>query len=189
MINIRYMFAAAALAGITMSTPAVADSRHGRGWDNDSRSNDRRGWRSNNGHDRQQGRWDYDNRDDRRDERRAYANGYRDGARQPYYRQSGRQPGYGNGWDRGPVYHGNVGYGSGYRQPAYRGGNYWVGHNGRIHCRRNDGSTGVIVGAVAGGTLGNILAQNGDKRLGSIIGGTLGAILGKELDKGNGVCR
>lgn len=175
MINIRYTLAAAGLAALCVSAPAAAGDRDDRSWN--SRHDNGRHY----GH--QRGRFDYDNRDDRRDERRAYANGYRDGARQPQYR-------YGSN-NRAPVYYGDprYGYGSGYGQPVYRDANYWVGNNGRINCRRSDGSTGVIVGAVAGGTLGNILAQSGDKRVGSIIGGTLGAILGKELDKGNGRCR
>jgi uncharacterized protein YcfJ len=58
-----------------------------------------------------------------------------------------------------------------------------------VQCRRQDGTTGLVVGALAGGTLGNVIAREGDKRLGSVIGGTLGAVLGNELARGNVRCR
>ena len=58
------------------------------------------------------------------------------------------------------------------------------GSDNRYYCRRSDGTTGLIVGALAGGTLGNVIAPNGSKTVGSLIGGSLGAILGKELDDG-----
>ncbi len=58
------------------------------------------------------------------------------------------------------------------------------GNDGRYYCRRSDGTTGLIVGALAGGTLGNVIAPGGSKTVGSLIGGSLGAILGKELDDG-----
>ena len=50
------------------------------------------------------------------------------------------------------------------------------------YCPRN--SPGFLVGALAGGTLGNVIAPNGSKTVGSLIGGSLGAIPGKELDDG-----
>lgn len=58
------------------------------------------------------------------------------------------------------------------------------GSDNRYYCRRSDGTTGLIVGALAGGTLGNVIAPNGSKTVGSLLGGSLGAILGKELDDG-----
>lgn len=58
------------------------------------------------------------------------------------------------------------------------------GNDGRYYCRRSDGTTGLIVGALAGGTLGNVIAPGESKLIGSLIGGSLGAILGKELDNG-----
>ncbi len=64
----------------------------------------------------------------------------------------------------------------------YRGG------DGRYYCRRKDGTTGLIVGGIAGGVLGNVIAPRGSKTLGSIAGGALGAIIGKSLDDGI-VCR
>lgn len=163
----------AALAAAGAAAPALADDD----W------RDRREWR-----------------DDRRDESRAYARGYRDGMRADDRRERYRgnrhggpvawQP-YANGsrWDD------NSGYRYDNRYPVYRSASasrsqpYWWGPNGQVHCRKPDGTAGLVVGALAGGTLGNVLAREGDKRLGSVIGGTLGAVLGNEIAKGNARCR
>lgn len=60
------------------------------------------------------------------------------------------------------------------------------GRDGRYYCRRNDGSTGLVIGAVAGGVLGN--AVGGDL-LSTIIGGAGGAVLGRSIDRGQVRCR
>lgn len=59
------------------------------------------------------------------------------------------------------------------------------GRDGRYYCRRNDGTTGLIVGGLGGGVLGNIIAPGGSKTLGTIIGGGLGAVLGNSIERGN----
>lgn len=58
------------------------------------------------------------------------------------------------------------------------------GSDNRYYCKRDDGTTGLIVGGVAGAVLGNLIAPKGAKALGMIIGGGAGAILGKEVDEG-----
>ncbi len=63
------------------------------------------------------------------------------------------------------------------------------GNDGRYYCRRHDGTTGLIVGALAGGILGDIIAPGGSKRLGTIIGAGGGAIAGNAIDKGSARCR
>lgn len=183
---------AAGLAALTLANPALADDRrerNGRHEWKDSRSESKaytRGYR--------EGVRADNRRDNRRDDSRAYAQGYRDGVRADNRRDSYRdnyRPGYSyagssysNGWNSAPVYAGNSGWrGVSQQNP------YWWGANGQMHCRRQDGTTGLVVGALAGGTLGNMLAREGDKRLGSVIGGTLGAVLGNELAKGNVRCR
>ena len=62
------------------------------------------------------------------------------------------------------------------------------GNDGRYYCRRKDGSTGLVIGALLGGVLGNQIAPRGSRLLGSIAGGALGAVLGQSLDQGM-VCR
>lgn len=108
---------------------------------------------------------------------------------------------YGRGYDRGDYYQG--GYNRGYdRGDYYRGGRngyyndqraYYNGNSynrGRQYYRcRNDGTTGTIIGAVAGGLLGNsVVGRHGDRTAGTIIGGAVGALAGRSIDKGNSRC-
>jgi uncharacterized protein YcfJ len=63
------------------------------------------------------------------------------------------------------------------------------GQDGRYYCRRSDGSTGLIVGAIAGGVLGNMIAPGGSERLGTILGAIAGGVVGREIDRGDVKCR
>lgn len=88
-----------------------------------------------------------------------------------------------------------------YADRYYRDGNYYQtrslsrndriyrGNNGRYYCRRNDGTTGLIVGGLAGGALGNIIAGGGSRLLGTLIGAGGGALLGQSIDRGEVRCR
>ena len=62
------------------------------------------------------------------------------------------------------------------------------GYDNRYYCRRDDGTTGLIVGGMAGGVLGHIIAPGGSKTLGTIIGAGAGALLGRQVDRGDIVC-
>lgn len=59
------------------------------------------------------------------------------------------------------------------------------GQDGRYYCRRNDGTTGLIVGGVAGGLLGNIIAPGGSQTLGTLLGAAAGAAAGRSIDRNN----
>lgn len=61
-----------------------------------------------------------------------------------------------------------------YNDRVYRG------RDGRLYCRRSDGSTGLLVvgGAVVGGVAGNIIAPGDSRTLGTIIGAIAGGALG-----------
>jgi uncharacterized protein YcfJ len=48
--------------------------------------------------------------------------------------------------------------------------------------RRSDGTTGLIVGGLAGGVLGNIIAPGDSKTLGTVIGAVGGAVAGRAID-------
>jgi hypothetical protein len=64
------------------------------------------------------------------------------------------------------------------------------GSDGRYYCKRNDGTTGLIVGAVGGGILGNIIDGGHNRAAGTLIGGALGALAGKSIDQNSDVrCR
>lgn len=60
------------------------------------------------------------------------------------------------------------------------------GRDNRYYCRRNDGTTGLIVGGLGGGVLGNLIAPGGSKTLGTILGGGAGALLGRSIDRRGG---
>lgn len=59
-------------------------------------------------------------------------------------------------------------------------------HYRHKHCKRDKGTGGLVIGAVAGGLLGREIAR--DRTAGTIIGGGVGALAGREIDKGNGRC-
>lgn len=61
--------------------------------------------------------------------------------------------------------------------------------NGRTYCRRNDGTTGLLIGGAAGAVLGAEVAGRQDRTLGAIIGAVGGGLLGRSLDRGELRCR
>lgn len=65
----------------------------------------------------------------------------------------------------------------------------YVGNDGRYYCRRNDGTTGLIVGGIAGGALGAAIAPGGSGLLGALLGGAGGALAGKAIDQNNVRCK
>lgn len=65
----------------------------------------------------------------------------------------------------------------------------YVGGDGRYYCKRSDGTTGLIVGGIAGGVLGNLIAPGGSKTLGTLIGAGAGAAAGAAIDAKKVRCR
>jgi hypothetical protein len=63
------------------------------------------------------------------------------------------------------------------------------GNDGRYYCKRNDGTTGLIVGAVAGGVLGNVIDGGHSRSVGTILGAILGGAAGQSIDKNNSEVR
>jgi uncharacterized protein YcfJ len=104
-------------------------------------------------------------RDDRRDDRRDYRRDYR---RNSAYDSRGR-----------------------YSEPRRidRNSRVWRGNDGRYYCKRDNGTTGLIIGAGVGALAGNQIAGSRDKTIGTILGGVLGGVAGREIDKGDMKCR
>lgn len=71
----------------------------------------------------------------------------------------------------------------------YRGRDDYRSYRARQKCKDGDG--GTIIGAIAGGLLGNTVAGRGDRTLGTIIGGLGGALAGRAIDRSDrpGYCR
>ena len=102
--------------------------------------------------------------------------------------------------------------GPGYVHDDYNGGNYdarshyrddpryeerqmsrdervYRGSDGRYYCHRSDGTTGLIIGGVAGGVLGDAIAPRGSKTLGTLLGAIGGAAIGSSVDSNSTRCR
>lgn len=95
-----------------------------------------------------------------------------------------------DGWNR-PGWHAEHFYRSNGYRPYAMGWNdpVWRGYDNRYYCRHSDGTTGLIVGGIAGGLLGDALAPGGSRTLGAIIGGAAGAAIGNSVDRGRVICR
>lgn len=115
------------------------------------------------------GDWDDDDdwRDDRR-HRRGHARGHRRGYDERVYDRRGR-----------------------YVNPRRLGrrDRIWRGRDGRYYCRRDNGTTGLVIGAGLGALLGRTIDTRGDRTVGTLLGGALGAVIGREIDRGDLRCR
>lgn len=110
-------------------------------------------------------------------------------ARDGYYRGYDRGDDYYRGGDRG--YRGD--YYRGYRGDRYYRNNGYRGYRGdRGYRCRDNGTGGTIIGAIAGGLLGNEIGKGGrdrygyrrgDGTTGAIIGAGVGALAGRAIDR------
>ena len=89
--------------------------------------------------------------------------------------------------DRAAIYDANGYYIS--PRKITRSSYMWRGRDGKLYCKRDNGTTGLVIGAGVGALAGHELAGRGDKTLGAILGGAVGAIIGREIDRGSLKCR
>ena len=59
----------------------------------------------------------------------------------------------------------------------------WRGADGRVYCKRPNGTTGLLVGGAAGMLAGRAVDKNASRATGSILGGAIGALLGRQVEK------
>ena len=57
------------------------------------------------------------------------------------------------------------------------------GHDGRYYCTRTDGTTGLIVGGIAGATLGNVIDGGHSRTAGTLLGAVIGAVAGSAIER------
>jgi len=164
-----------AASAATAILPASAIAQDHGGWDRSGYQDQRDG-----GHDRQ-------DRQRGGEDRREYRGYDRRG-------DYGQGRGYGAYGNRG--YYNNNGYDRSYRRDYenrgyYPNGGYGDGNYGRprvtYRCH-NDGSTGAIIGALAGGLLGNGIAGRGDRTLGTVLGAGGGALAGRAIERSGNRC-
>jgi hypothetical protein len=73
---------------------------------------------------------------------------------------------------------------------GYYQGKTWRGSDGRLRCRRKNGTTGLIIGGAAGALAGRAIDGGRNRTLGTVAGAAAGALLGREIDKSRGFrCR
>ncbi len=78
-----------------------------------------------------------------------------------------------------------------YREPrrVHRGDKVWRGRDNRYYCKRDNGTTGLIIGAAGGALLGREVDTRGERATGTILGAAIGGLLGREIDRGEARCR
>ncbi len=192
----RDMLAALTLSAMAVgATPALAkdhgnghgrhDERHGgkhrdKHWDKHDRGRDRHYARDR-------------HRDDRHwDDRRRYARDRHDRWDDRGHRH--RRVVYDYDWNRPDPryrrYYADRYYRGGYAPiPIHRHTRIYRGYDDRYYCRRDDGTTGLIIGATLGGVLGNTLARGESNVLATVLGAGAGGLLGREIDRGGVSCR
>lgn len=71
----------------------------------------------------------------------------------------------------------------------YYNGKVWRDSQGRLRCKRPNGTTGLIVGAAGGALVGRAIDTRGERTTGTILGAAAGALIGRELDRSRVKCR
>jgi len=70
-----------------------------------------------------------------------------------------------------------------YDRQGHYSGPQWRGRDGRYHCRRSNGTTGLLIGGAAGALIGRSVDGGRDRTAGTVIGAAAGALLGREVDR------
>lgn len=77
----------------------------------------------------------------------------------------------------------------GYGRDDYRYRSSWRGRDGRYYCKKENGTTGLLIGGAAGALLGREIDGGRDRTAGTVIGAAAGALLGREVDRSDSRCR
>ncbi|MEA1073057.1 glycine zipper 2TM domain-containing protein [Sphingomonas sp. LY29] len=66
---------------------------------------------------------------------------------------------------------------------GYYHGKTWRDGQGRLRCKRSNGTTGLIVGAAGGALIGRAIDTRGERATGTIVGAAAGALLGRQVER------
>jgi uncharacterized protein YcfJ len=72
---------------------------------------------------------------------------------------------------------------------GYYQGKTWRDSQGRLRCKRPDGTAGLVVGAAGGALIGRAIDTRGERATGTILGAAAGALIGRRLDRDRVRCR
>lgn len=76
-----------------------------------------------------------------------------------------------------------------YGEPVNYRTRAWRGNDGRYYCKKENGTTGLLIGGAAGALAGHQIAGSGDRTLGALLGAAGGALLGRAIDLSDSKCR
>lgn len=68
-------------------------------------------------------------------------------------------------------------------------GKTWRDSQGRLRCKRPNGTVGLIVGGAGGALVGRAIDTRGERATGTILGAAAGALLGREIQRSRSRCR
>ena len=108
--------------------------------------------------------------------------GYNDPRNDPRYNGGRWDDRDENGYDAAQYYRNSPRYQERVLGPDER---VYRGRDGQYYCKRNDGTTGLVVGAVAGGVLGNAIDGGHSRSVGTILGALVGGVVGQQVDVNN----
>lgn len=66
---------------------------------------------------------------------------------------------------------------------GYYHGKTWRDSNGRVRCRRGNGTVGLIVGGAGGALVGRAIDTRGERTTGTLLGAAAGALAGREIQR------
>lgn len=75
------------------------------------------------------------------------------------------------------------------QKSEYYQGKTWRDSQGRLRCRRPNGTTGLIVGAAGGALVGRAVDTRGERATGTILGAAAGALIGRSIERSRVRCR
>ena len=72
---------------------------------------------------------------------------------------------------------------------GYYHGKTWRDSQGRVRCRRSNGTVGIIVGGAAGALVGRAVDGGRNRTVGTVVGAAAGALAGREIARSRRRCR
>src|SRR3954470_20563643 len=68
-------------------------------------------------------------------------------------------------------------------QSSYYHGRVWRDSNGRLRCRKPNGTTGLIIGGAGGALLAHAVDGGRNHTVGTLVGTAAGALVGREIER------